>query len=734
MNCLFVLYIRGQIMVEPQNRNFVTTDSLDLFFDPKSLAIIGASDREDSVGYAVLYNVLQSGFKGSVYPVNVNRDRVHNLKAYKSIMLIEEDVDLAIIAIPAKFVLASVKEAIEKRVKAIVIITAGFKEIGEEGKRAEEEIKRLVKENNVRLIGPNCLGLINTDEDVKLNATFGNAMPDKGEIAFMSQSGALCTAVLDYAKYENLGFSKFVSYGNKADVDEVDLLEYLKDDEATKIILMYLEDVKRPREFIDVCNEIIWKKHKPILVLKAGRSSEAARAVSSHTGSLAGSDNLYKALFEQAQIIRVEQVKDMFNIAKSFVSTYVPDNNRIAILTNAGGPGIISTDALVTNGLKMAEIGEKTFNELKSFLPPESSLKNPIDILGDATDERYKKSLEVLLHDDQVDGVFVLLTPQFMTKPLEIAKILPEVYKKSKKTIITSFMGTYVVNEAVEYLKRNNIYNFTYPEEGALSLSKMVRYKELIKSKEESIERVKVNKVECKALLNEYLKNEDNIYLTQEKSDRLLKYYNVPVVPSLIVNGKDDINKIKDIVGYPCVMKIISKDIVHKVDAGCVKLGVKNKEEAIKAFDEIISNAKKFKSNALIEGVYIQRMVDKGVEVIIGGGRDDALGPYVMFGLGGTYVELFKDVSFKLVPLRRFDAKDMIENTKCCKILRGFRNIPPSDIDSVVNTILKISQMLYDVNYIYEIDINPLMVFEDGKGCLAVDSRILLKRNKFKGD
>lgn len=720
-------------MLEYHKRNFGATDSLDPFFNPKSLAIIGASDREDSVGYAVLYNVLQSGFKGSVYPVNVNRDRVHNLKAYKSIKLIEGDVDLVVIAIPAKFVLASVKEAIEKQVKAIVIITAGFKEIGEDGKRVEEEIKRIVKENKVRLIGPNCLGIINTDDNIKLNATFGNAMPDKGEIAFMSQSGALCTAVLDYAKYENLGFSKFVSYGNKADVDEVDLLEYLRDDEATKIILMYLEDVKRPREFIDVCKEIVWKKQKPILVLKAGRSIEAARAVSSHTGSLAGSDNLYKALFEQAQIIRVEQVKDMFNIAKAFVSTYVPDNNRMVILTNAGGPGIISTDALVANGLKIAEIGEKTYNELKSFLPPESSLKNPVDILGDATDERYKKSLEALLHDEQVDGVLVLLTPQFMTKPLEIAKILPEIYKKSKKTIITSFMGTYVVNEAVEYLKSNRIYNFTYPEEAAVALSKMVKYKDLIKSKDDAIQKIDVNEVECKALLNEYLKNEDKIYLTQEKSDRLLKCYKVPVVPSLIINDKADIDKIKDVVDYPCVMKIISKDIVHKVDAGCVKLGVKNKEEAIKAFDEIISNAKKFKNDVLIEGIYIQKMIGKGVEVIIGGGRDDALGPYVMFGLGGTYVELFKDVTFKLVPLRRFDAKDMIESTNCYKILRGYRNIPPSDIDSVVNTILKISQMLYDITHICEIDINPLMVFEDGKGCLAVDSRILLKRNKFKG-
>mgnify|MGYP005814370793 CR=1 FL=1 len=710
-------------------KNLVNANSLEVFFSPRSIAVIGASDREDSVGYAVLYNIVQSGFKGLVYPVNVNRDVVQNLKAYKSITSIMEEVDLAVIAIPAKFVLTAVKEAIYKQVKAIIIITAGFREIGEEGKNAEEEIKRLVKENNVRLIGPNCLGIINTDENIKLNATFGNDMPDSGEIAFLSQSGALCTAVLDYAKYENLGFSKFVSYGNKADVDEVDLLEYLRDDESTKVILMYLEDVKRPKEFVAICNEIVWEKHKPILVLKAGRSEEAARAVSSHTGSLAGSDNLYKALFEQARIIRTDQVKDMFNIAKSFVSTHVPESNKFVILTNAGGPGIISTDALVGHGLKIAELNDTTIKELRSFLPAEASLKNPIDILGDATAERYKRSLEILLNDNCVDGVFVLLTPQFMTKPLEIAKILPEVYKKSKKTMITSFMGTYVVNEAVEFLKKNNIYNFTYPEEAALSLSKMVLYKDLINRKMVAIEKIDVNESECNILLNKYLNKEDKVYLTQEKADELLKYYKIPVVPSLIVKEKSDIKKIESIVSYPCVMKIISKDIVHKVDAGCVKLGIKNENEALEAFDDIINNANRFKNNVNIEGIYVQKMINKGIEVIIGGGRDNALGPYLMFGLGGTYVELFKDVSFKLAPLRRFDALEMIESTKCYKLLKGFRNTLPTDVDSVVETILRISQMLCDINYISEIDINPLIVFEKGRGCLAVDSRILLKKN-----
>ena len=328
-------------MFEEKDKNPFVDNSLEVFFKPKSVAVIGASDREESVGYAVLHNIMQSGFKGSVYPVNVNRDFVQGLRAYKSINLIEEDVDLAVIAIPAVFVLTSVKEAIEKKVKAIVVITAGFKEIGGEGKKIEDEIKKLIKENNVRLIGPNCLGIINTDENVKLNATFGNIMPENGEIAFLSQSGALCTAILDYANHEKLGFSKFVSYGNKADVDEVDLLNYLKDDDATKVILMYLEDVKRRDEFITVCNDIVWNKHKPIIVLKAGRSKEAARAVSSHTGSLAGSDNLYKALFEQARAIRVNEIKDMLDVAKLFVSTNVPENNRFVILTNAGGPGII---------------------------------------------------------------------------------------------------------------------------------------------------------------------------------------------------------------------------------------------------------------------------------------------------------------------------------------------------------------------------------------------------------
>ncbi|MDY6821635.1 MAG: acetate--CoA ligase family protein [Deferribacterota bacterium] len=714
-------------MFEVKNR-FVA-NSLEAFFNPKSVAVIGASEKEDSVGYAVLHNILQSGFKGSVYPVNVNKDFVQGLKAYKSINLIENDVDLAVIAIPATYVLTSVKEVIEKKVKAIVVITAGFKEIGDEGKKLENKIKKLIKENDVRLMGPNCLGVINTDEHVKLNATFGNAMPENGEIAFLSQSGALCTAVLDYATQEKLGFSKFVSYGNKSDVDEVDLLNYLKDDDATKIIIMYLEDVKRRDEFINVCNDIVWNKHKPILVLKAGRSKEAARAVSSHTGSLAGSDNLYKALFEQARIIRVDKVKDMFNVAKLFVNTNVPINNRFVILTNAGGPGIISTDAFVENGIKMAELSESSLNKLKYSLPAEASLKNPIDILGDATAERYKKSLEILLQDDQVDGVHILLTPQFMTKPLEIAKILPDVYKKHSKTILTSFMGNSIVNEAVEYLKHNNIYNFAYPEEAALSVSKMVKFKDLANKQDTTILKISVNEKECNTLINKHLGKERCVFLTQEKADELLKYYNVPVAPALVAVKKDDVVKIKNTIGYPCVMKIISKDIVHKVDAGCVKIGIKNENEALTAFDEIINNAKKFKEDIIIEGIYVQKMVGKGIEVIVGGGKDNALGPYLMFGLGGTYVELFKDVSFKLAPLRKFDAMEMIKSTKCYKLLKGFRDILPSDIDAIVDTIMKLSQMLCDISYISEIDINPLMVFSKGKGCIAVDSRILLRRD-----
>ena len=716
-------------MFDEKDKNPFVDNSLEVFFKPKSVAVIGASDREESVGYAVLHNIMQSGFKGSVYPVNVNRDFVQGLRAYKSINLIEEDVDLAVIAIPAVFVLTSVKEAIEKKVKAIVVITAGFKEIGGEGKKIEDEIKKLIKENNVRLIGPNCLGIINTDENVKLNATFGNIMPENGEIAFLSQSGALCTAILDYANHEKLGFSKFVSYGNKADVDEVDLLNYLKDDDATKVILMYLEDVKRRDEFITVCNDIVWNKHKPIIVLKAGRSKEAARAVSSHTGSLAGSDNLYKALFEQARAIRVNEIKDMLDVAKLFVSTNVPENNRFVILTNAGGPGIISTDAFVENGIKIAELKESTLNNLKRFLPAESSLKNPVDILGDATAERYKKSLEILLQDDQVDGVLILVTPQFMTKPLEIAKILPDIYKQSSKTIETSFMGTYTVNEAVEYLKSNNIYNFTYPEEAASSIAKMVKFKDLTNKQNEAILNIKVNEKECSALINKYLGEESYVFLTQEKADELLRHYNVPTVPALVAVKKVDVEKIKNIFGYPCVMKIISKDIVHKVDAGCVKIGIKNENEALTAFDEIINNAKKFKKDVVIEGIYVQKMVEKGVEVIIGGGRDNALGPYLMFGLGGTYVELFKDVSFKLAPLRKFDAIEMIEETKCYTLLKGFRDILPSDIDAILDTIIKLSQMLCDIKYISEIDINPLIVFPKGKGCMAVDSRILLKRD-----
>ena len=701
---------------------------IDSIMNPESIAVIGATNRSGSVGQAVFSNVLNCGYKGILYPVNPNVKSVLSVKAYSTILDVPDNVDLAVIVVPRNLVYEVMEAAAKKGVKGAIVISAGFKEVGGEGVTFENQLKALVKRCGIRLIGPNCLGIINTSKDVQMNASFATTMPKRGNIAFISQSGALCTAVLDFAKGEDIGFSKFISFGNKADVSEIDLLRYLKDDPDTDVILMYLEDITDGRGFINVASEIAWKANKPMLAIKSGRSEEGARAVMSHTGSLAGSDRVYDAIFYQSGIQRVEEINELFNYAVAFANQPLPKGKRIAIITNAGGPGIMATDAAIRHELELAILSDGTREKLRSSLPESASLQNPVDVVGDATHERYEAAIRSVLMDEGVDGAIVILTPQAMTDILETAEIVPRAIKGINKTILCSFMGIVDVSEGVMHLKEHCIPNYPFPETAVRTFSSMVGYSERLRMERRSLVRLNVGREAVARIIQDKLQTIDRFFMNENEAVKILELYGFPLLKSRLVNDQRDIKSALEYIGLPVAMKISSSDIIHKFDVGGVRLNIGSEQEARNAFTEIIQKTRNFNPDASVEGVYMQKMAKKGVEVILGAVRDRKFGPMCMFGLGGTFVEVFKDVSFRLAPMWELSAELMITSTKAYDVLRGIRGIPPSDIKSIKNCILRLSQLISDHPEIVEADINPLIVYNKGEGCVVADSRIYLRR------
>ncbi|MHC4693156.1 MAG: acetate--CoA ligase alpha subunit [Planctomycetota bacterium] len=702
--------------------------NIEPVMNPKSIAVVGATNREGSVGLAVFRNILDAGFQGLLYPVNPKAKSVQNVKAYPNLSNIPEEVDVAVIIVPAEIVCSVLEEAGKKQVKGSIVISAGFKEVGERGAERERQLKETVAKYDIRTIGPNCLGIINNNEKVRLNASFATKMPKAGNIAFISQSGALCTAVLDYAEGKNIGFSKFISFGNKADVNEIDLLNYLKNDPDTHVILMYLEDIAHGRAFLETAREITWRANKPILAIKSGRSAEGALAAASHTGSLAGSDSAYDAIFRQSGILRVEGVDELFNSALAFAKQPIPKGNRIAIITNAGGPGIMATDAAIRHELKIATFSEQTKQKLKQELPPTASIRNPVDVIGDATHERYEAAIRHVLMDDNVDGAIVILTPQTMTDVLETAEIIPRVAKNTDKPLLCSFMGIVDVSKGIEHLEANGIPNYAFPEAAARSMASMAFYGNLLSLGNRQIRRVAADRDTVTELIERKLSGKQSCYLPEREANEILQCYGFPVLKSILLTDISDVDKAAEEIVFPAAMKISSRDIVHKFDAGGVQLKIKNKEDAKKAFQEIIENVKRYNRSAKIDGVIIERMAKRGVEVILGAIRDPKFGPICMFGLGGTFVEAIKDVTFRLAPMWEINAENMIKTIKARSILKGVRGAWPSDIDAIKDCILRLSQMITDNPEIAEMDINPLIVYPQGKGCVVADSRILLKK------
>jgi acetyltransferase len=694
---------------------------LDFFFNPSSVAVIGASRDPEKLGYAVLSNLKEGGFSGEIYPVNPKADAILGLKAYKSVLDIPGELDLVVIVIPYTYVPAVLEDCGKKGVPGAVVISAGFREAGREGLEREHELIEIADKYDIRLIGPNCLGVIDTH--APLNATFAAGMPPGGPIAFMSQSGALGTAVLDLALAGRIGFSRFVSLGNKADVDEVALLESWEDDPESRVILIYVEGVSDGQYFMEVARRVTRKK--PIVAVKSGVTQAGSRAVSSHTGSLAGSEAAYQAAFRQAGVTRADSMQRLFDYARAFAYQPLPEGDRVAIVTNAGGPGILATDALEHAGLRLPRLKPETIEDLMSDLPGAASAANPVDVLGDALADRYEHALELVLEDPSVDACIVIVTPQAMTQIEETAHVVGRISQQFDKPVLGCFMGEARIDAGVSVLRQYGVPNYTFPELAASALAAMVAYHEEQGREIHEPKRFDVDKDAVRQVF-EKARSEGRVSIGEAEARAILEAYNFPVPPSVLAETAEDAIAAAEEMGYPVVLKVASPDILHKTDVGGVKLNLNSPDDVRDAFDLIVYRANRYVPGATVWGCIVQKMIPAGREVLIGMSRDPQFGPLVAFGLGGIYVEALKDVVFRVAPFSEKEAAEMIEEIRSYPLLEGVRGEPPSDHDAMVDALCRISQLVTDFPEIVELDINPLMVFEEGRGAVALDMRLVL--------
>ncbi|MCK4645348.1 MAG: acetate--CoA ligase family protein [Candidatus Aminicenantes bacterium] len=704
-----------------------TINQLHSIFYPKTIALIGASREPGSVGQSLLANIIDSRFQGIVYPVNPKARGVLGIKCYPSVIDIPDVVDLAVIVVPSRFVPDVLEECGKKHIQGAIVISAGFKEIGKEGTGLEDKVYQVIRKYGISLIGPNCLGIINTDPESSMNATFGTQMSKEGNIAFISQSGALCMAVLDYAKESNIGFSKFISMGNKAGLTENELLLYLKDDPKTDVILMYLEDLADGREFMKIARDITnnTSHPKPIIALKAGRTLLGAKAASSHTGSLAGSDKVYDAIFSQCGVLRGNTLDEIFDYVRGFASQPLPKGENVAIVTNSGGPGILATDACISNGMNIAPFNRNTVKSLKNLLPPTVFINNPLDLIAEAQHEQYEAALNEILKDKNIHSLIVILTATSFTDVEKIANAIVNSSKKFQKPILSCFLGVYDVSTGIDILEENGIPAYKFPESAARALSEMTKFTRWLSRPQTRIKKYKVDRTKAKKIIGS-VKKEGRQLLMEHESYEVLKAYHFPVIKSILAENENQAAEAGEKIGFPVVLKITSPDIIHKFDFGGVKLNLKNEIEVRSAYREILENVLAKKPGANIRGVLVEEMASNGKEIIIGMNREPQFGPLLMFGMGGIYVEVLEDVTFRLAPIRELTATHMITLTKTHKILEGFRGEPVYDIEAIEDCLKRLSQLVIDFEDIKELDINPLIVYEKGKGCAIVDARIIL--------
>jgi len=698
--------------------------SLDPLFRPRSVAVVGASRRSEALGTAVFRNILTHGFSGAAFPVNPEADAVQSVKAYPSLEAIPDEVDLAVLVTPKEHVLPIVDEAAAKGVKALIVVTAGFGETGSTGRRAQEDLLRRVRGYGMRMVGPNCLGLVNTDPDVRLNATFAPSWPPVGDVAFSSQSGALGVAILDRATEMGIGIRHFVSVGNKADVSGNDLLEYWEKDEGTKLILLYLESLGNPRRFMQIASRV--SRKKPIAVVKSGRTEAGKRAASSHTGSLAGLDVAVGAVLGQAGVMRTDSIGELFDLALLLGSQPVPRGGRVGILTNAGGPGIMASDACEHRGLEIPRLAADTRAALQAHLPEEAAVGNPVDMIASASAEAYEHCLRIMLADPAIDAVMVVFVPPLGTEATAVAEAIGRAASGIDKPVVTCFMGTHGIPDALRSLREGRFPSYAFPEAAALALSRAVRYGRWLDQEPGRVAELEdVSSEQARAAFEGAgTAGKDGRWLDPEEVREVLAAYGIRTPRAAFATDADTAARVARGIGFPVAVKLASESVVHKTDVGGVELGLEDEAAVRAAFAGIEGRLDDAGKGTEMSGVLVQEMVSSGVETFIGVTQDPKFGPLIGFGIGGVNVELWRDVVFRVHPITDVDARQMIEEVRGIKLLDGFRGAPPADRDALVDTLQRVSRMVADLHEIRELDINPYVVGPPGEGGIAVDARI----------
>ncbi len=710
----------------------MTIRNLHRIFEPRSVAVVGASDQPGKVGYTLLHNLTTLGYAGEVFPVNATRPTVQGRQAWKSLDALPHPPDLAVICTPAATVPGVIQQCGELGIDGVMIISAGFREVGPEGLLLEEQIRETQRRfPGMRIVGPNCLGVITPH--LKLSASFATGMPEPGRVAFLSQSGALCTAVLDWAIGEGIGFSTFVSLGNMLDVGLDDLLDYLAVDPRTESVILYVESITKARDFMSAARA--FAAHKPIVAYKAGRFADSAKAASSHTGALAGVDAVYEAAFQRAGIVRVFDVDEMFDCAELLARCQPPKGPRLAIITNAGGPGVMACDALIARGGVLAELAPETLAELNKVLPSAWSHNNPVDVLGDAPAERYAQALQIVLHDQNVDSVLIILTPQAMTQPTETAVAVVQASQGAHKPVLTAWMGREQVREGVRLLNEGNIPTFRTPEDAVRAYSNLVAYAKrkqvLYETPRDVPLTFTLDRQNLIERAREILRSEGEL-LSENTSKLLLELYGIPVSRPIEALSATQAVALAKQIGYPVVLKVLSPQITHKTDVQGVRLNLKDDAEVQEAFEQIVSTARTLRPDADVQGVTVQKMVTavNSVELILGAKRDPIFGPVIMVGAGGVTAEVFKDTAIELPPLNERLAWRMLESLRSWKLLRGYRGRPVVNVDRLIETLMRFSYLIADLPAIQEVDINPLLV--SATDTIALDARVFVRPDEIQ--
>ncbi|KPK23671.1 MAG: hypothetical protein AMJ70_02895 [Dehalococcoidia bacterium SG8_51_3] len=715
---------------EAERERLSTIASIRNVLSPRSVAVIGASRQPGSIGQLVFQNIMEGGFSGVVYPVNPKADAIMAVKAYPSILDVPGEVDLAIIIVPTQFVARVADECGRKGVRAIIVITDGFRERGREGAAREEELRGIALGHGMRLVGPNCMGIINADPEVRLNASFSRVFPPRGNIAFLSQSGAMGLVILEYANDLNMGISGFISVGNRADISSNDLLQYWEDDPATRVILLYLESFGNPHKFSRIARRVAAKK--PIVVVKSGTTLVGSRAASSHTGALATPEVVSDALFRQAGIIRVDSIEELFDVATLLSSQPPPEGKRLVIVTNGGGPGILAADASEQHGLTLPELSSETAGKLGELIKRDISVGNPLDLTGSVTPEEFEGSLRVLVEDDSVDAVLAVFVPAAVVDSTLVEDAIRRVsplYQRRKKPLLVCFMGQRGFKARLGKAG-SFVPCYPFPEDAVSALAKAVEYRELVKKPGGTVPHIKgVKRERARHIIETAMSRNKQrpFWLSTKEIVALLDCYGIHTVETAVAGSADEAAALAARTSFPVVVKLNSSTITHKTDVGGVVLDLNSKNEVKEAFNDIKKKLAALGREPEMEGVTIQRMISGGVEIIAGVTQDPTFGPLIMFGLGGVQAELLKDIVLRLHPLTEVDASEMVSSIKMARLFEGFRGAPPSDIPAVQDLLLRLSAMVEDIPQVAELDFNPVKVMAKGEGYRVVDARISLK-------